>query len=98
MAKWEYCRLAWMTQQVSSEDAEDLRNNFLVKIIENPDVGAFVRRGTLKYIGSTKKAEVITEIDDTIAQLGLEGWELVSHMESTDHVKFQVLYFKRPLQ
>lgn len=39
----------------------------------------------------------LTDLDDTIAQLGLDGWELVSHSH-VENPRIWSFSFKRPIE
>jgi hypothetical protein len=53
--------------------------------------------GLLERMGSDAPAKPIRQLDSTIAQLGRDGWELVSHVQLHDPVPVQHWYFKRLL-
>jgi hypothetical protein len=98
MTQWEYCRVEWKVSPISSdEEKRDLQEHgFKGKILEGEEV-TLAAFGYLKFLGSSQEPEEITNPDHAMAQLGRDGWELVSHTEITSPTEMEVFYFKRQL-
>ncbi len=46
----------------------------------------------------SEAVQAITDLDGTLTQLGLAGWELVSSTQVVQRTPVEAFYFKRPLQ
>ncbi len=98
MARWEYCRISWAGHVGSPEKlagAADENNGRASEGVDSRPPHS--QHGLLEQLGRGAAVERITQLDDTIARLGLAGWELVSHMQVHDEVPVQHWYFKREL-
>ncbi len=89
MARWEYCRISW-EEQPEVPVAQNVQ-----KWAQEEGVSPPLR--LLERLGSDAPAKRITKLDATIAQLGRDGWELVSHVQLHHGAFVQHWYFKRPL-
>ncbi len=98
MARWEYCRISW-AEHVRAPDAQaGAAGNTSGGGSMVPNMGQQDGpTGWVEYLGRGAAAERITQLDATIARLGLAGWELVSHVQWHDRVSVQHWYFKREL-
>ncbi len=98
MARWEYCRISWAghvgVPEVLAGTADEHSGRASEGVDSRPPRS---QQGLLEQLGSAAAAQRITRLDDTIARLGLAGWELVSHMQVHDEVPVQHWYFKREL-
>ena len=94
MTKWEYCVLLWMAAEVP--EGINVPSDFEFAVTEE-DGCLRVHGGYLRFFRSPEEAQLITERGSTIAQLGLDGWELVSHTVRSDPIHQDVYYFKRLL-
>ncbi len=111
MSKWEYCTVVnhiweWFVdpeaewQKLAQQESKALEPEELAKLREATRSKSFIR-----YYMPDKVSEVKLSIEEwrqTIARLGLEGWELVAvlHEEATHSDAkelFYYFYFKRPL-
>jgi hypothetical protein len=76
--KWEYCRIAGLSMVPGGDEPD---SEVPVSEIARPDFSDFPY---LIYLRDIDEQE-LTSIDSasrTLAQLGLDGWELVSHTEA----------------
>lgn len=93
MVKWEYCRIIWIIHDVSEQEQATLRKQGFLKAFKlNEDI---VTGGYLKFLGTEKEVERITDLGERIAQLGLEGWELVTHTPVISPANIEFFYLKR---
>jgi hypothetical protein len=97
MTTWEYCRLVWSIRQANPADQRALADYQILQE-ESAELGPLyvAAFGTLRFLGSGQERQRITDVDATIAQLGREGWELVSHTRTGDSPSTDTYYFKRP--
>lgn len=98
MAQWEYCRLIWSIRKLDQHDQQALGDYEILKD-ESAEMGSLLVAtfGTLRFLGSGRDRQRISNADETIAQLGREGWELVSHTLTEGNPSTDIYYFKRPL-
>ena len=54
------------------------------------------RSGSLSFLQAAE-TRAITELDKTLTELGLDGWELVSHIHSDQPLQAETFYFKREI-
>ncbi len=99
MPRWEYCTLNVLTRKVSDKDRQDLEEMGLgeTTFLEIRSGETWVRIGTLIFLGSPDEAQPVPKVGVKIAELGRDGWELVSHIEVTTPTKAESYTFKRPL-
>lgn len=97
--RWEYCRLVWSIRKVESSESKQLGDYEIIKD-ESAEFGPlFVATfGTLRFLGSGRNRQRITDVDQTIAELGAAGWELVSHSRDGENPSTDTFYFKRPAE
>ena len=96
MKKWEYCQIVWMIRSIRREEKEEmLRAGFDGEFIDSGDL-LVARRGFVALAGSDE-SKTITSLAGTLRELGLDGWELVSHAEITEPAIAQNLWLKRPI-
>jgi hypothetical protein len=99
MVQWEYCRLLWLVHEVRDETAERLRATEAdIAIIDEPGPRALVASGELVFARTPEAVQPVTDLHGTLTQLGLAGWELVSHTQVVQPTPVEAFYFKRPLQ
>ena len=99
MAVWEYCCMMWVEWEVSDDQKAALKETgFPGDIVEDAYAPSIMRGGHLKFLGSSQDAESFTELGETIARLGQDGWEMVSHTEVTTPFVASVFYFKREVK
>ena len=99
MTKWEYCFVIWAVrtlEEVVPELASLEENGKLAIAREGSSI--FAKSGLLRVCGSSEPVENITDLHDKMAELGLDGWELVSHTDLISHSGHQAFYFKRPIE
>lgn len=96
MPKWEYCQVVWKVSSVSDAQKRELEEEGFEGLIKLEGEITVARLGYLKVLGSSDELEKIVDLENTIAQLGRDGWELVSHTQVTAPT-IQVFYFKRQL-
>lgn len=98
MTTWEYCRLVWSIRQISRSDQQAMADYQILQDesaeLGNLYVAAF---GTLRMLGSGQDRQRINDVDATIARLGREGWELVSHTRTGENPSTDTYYFKRAI-
>lgn len=96
MERWEYCRLVWSIRKVEPDEKQAL-GDYTILQEESAEFGMFAVAafGTLRFLGSGRERQRISDVDATIAQLGEEGWELVSHTRHGDNPSSDTYYFKR---
>jgi hypothetical protein len=89
MQKWEYCEL----RRLSIPDPDHIKPH---KVLRH-----------LHFFGLTSppaKIDPIEVTDETIAKLGLDGWEMISHSvtvhpyKESDIAITTSFYFKRPIR
>ena len=99
MAQWEYCRLVWSIRKLEKTDQQALGDYEVIQE-ESADMGNLLVAtfGTLRFLGSGRERQRITNSDETIAQLGRDGWELVSHTLTQGNPSTDIDYFKRPVE
>ena len=95
MPEWEYCHVAWKVRQISDAQERELEEQGFEGLIETEEETTVARLGYLNFLGCAEKPQAIVELENTIAQLGRDGWELVSHTQITSPTAVQVFYFKR---
>jgi hypothetical protein len=100
VTKWEYCRIIWIVRQITPEEATRLRSSSFAGSVVTGEVTGM----TMSCIGylqtltaSGGKELVISDLAPTMAQLGLEGWELVSHGTVSVPIPADIFYFKREI-
>jgi hypothetical protein len=100
--QWEYCQVIWLTDQINKDDAEEFKKSaaILPAVPElQPQKGHAekldITLGLFKLCVKDAMPEPFSNLTTKIGELGLDGWELVSH--SKDPIdRSQVFYFKRP--
>jgi hypothetical protein len=100
MTKWEYCRINWTVGKVSDEDLQRAEQEGLpTRIMAETADGTKYATGGYLFVFSSGERRILTDIQETIRDLGLEGWELASDTITggRDLLELEVLYFKRPL-
>ncbi len=96
MQQWEYCRILWSVCHGSQQERQEFEAPRLnATITELEDGRVAIMHGLLRHLG-VGEDRVITNVHEEIAQLGLDGWEMVSHTEITTPTPIQIFYFKRP--
>jgi hypothetical protein len=100
MTKWEYCQIARNTHVLPAEERDGLESLLQMgasaTTMETGDI--VVSMTTLRFFGKAGSPEIQKNFGDTIARLGLEGWELVSHTEITRPTVMECYDFKRSIQ
>lgn len=101
MQKWEYCLVYWRTLEVDKASLDDFKremdqNKLKVRFedMKSDDSKVLGIVGVTQRCVPGSKPEQFDELPVKIGELGNEGWEMVSHTESTDD-RSQVFYFKR---
>jgi hypothetical protein len=92
--RWEYCKIVWLKAQVENGD---FPSDFKGAIVSDPvhDVSAAV----VGHIYYPNRRDTTTNLLKTIARLGDDGWEMVSHSFSREKAgDTEILYFKRLVQ
>ena len=97
MPMWEYCRIVWISRPVSPQDIEELeQQGFEGEIVTDGSV-PYAKMGHLSFMDTPQEATSTTDLAATIAWLGREGWELVTHTGPDTH-QVQEFFFKRILE
>lgn len=97
MAKWEYCCINWEVREASRQEQQALQTVGLADALhELPDARTITTLGTLTMFSSPEPT-TITSLSETMASLGRDGWELVSHTQIVTPARSDVLFFKRQL-
>lgn len=99
---WEYCKIEWSAERIPESRKVMLEAAAPGDWQFHPQGEGhwLAMYGTYMRLAPTSEQapERIIQLHATIAQLGLEEWELVSRTERDNGAKFkEVLYFKRPL-
>ena len=99
MTKWEYCQLNWLVRLATSkEEAEALSQ--LGYSVQELDDGYLIKGGALGFLNPFQEfAVTISSLEQVVNELGLDGWELVSHTVVPVPVPgMEVYFFKRPIE
>jgi hypothetical protein len=97
MARWEYCRIDWMVRETSEHDTQDLEQGGLQPVVRSIGDGeTLVMLGNVYFLRTAERV-AITDLSSAITQLGLDGWELVSHTELQHPAQIEMFYFKRQI-
>ncbi len=92
MVRWEYCRI--MVRARSGE--QQVRGEVQVRAVGSAPGGLHAEPvGLLHRCGVDEPPLRVLVLDDTIARLGHDGWELVSHLHIQETTPAHCLYFKR---
>lgn len=94
-AQWEYCQIAWMARRASDAERLALENDGFEGLIVTEGEVHVAKLGWLSFLGSSQEAEEVVNLGDRMAQLGQDGWELISHVEVTSPTTREVFHFKR---
>ena len=103
MAKWEYCRLEWVTGSIRDSQDEQASAALPVSIVSHEqDPGkATVVSGHVLFL-RTGEQRTVHSFRQTVTELGLHGWELVSHtttrLSDRHNLDRDVLMFKRHIR
>jgi hypothetical protein len=95
MRQWEYCRIVWKATQISDMDRRELQDQGLEHLIA--EGGDAATCGFLNMLGSSEEAQEIVSLADSVAALGRDGWELVTHSQVTSPTTAEVFHFKREI-
>ncbi len=95
MTRWEYCEILWVTRSIADEEKERIATEHKHAVFKAIDDGLLAIYGYVFFLGPPQKEEPITDRSQTIAQLGRDGWELVSHV---DRGSAEILFFKRTIE
>ncbi len=101
MTRWEYCEVSWSEFPLPTTEAKRVLariHHGSEEVVTIGDEGAVLHSG-LAHVYGRGEARPITKLPEAVAQLGREGWELVSHT-FRDHRELgatEILYFKRQL-
>lgn len=101
MAKWEYCKLVWQTRVTADkEEVAALAQSDQTLTIQKVGQEYLVMGGALIFLNpfQSEDPEPILSLSSAIPQLGLEGWELVSHSVAAPPDGWETFYFKRPVE
>src|SRR5262245_54512893 len=101
MAKWEYCKIVNLSRPVTEEERQELEAQDLEFRFSVTGDTIAAHRGDLVFLQSDQLDQELERIPvlntgQKIAELGLEGWELVSHTMLLHPVGAEVFYLKRP--
>ncbi len=107
MQKWEYCHLEWLSSTSKANAAEQetiaaALNTVRVNISKSTeDPTKLTIAGGYLLFFRTRERRDVTSFGETVAQLGLDGWELVSHTRTQLSADLRLacdgLMFKRPI-
>lgn len=102
MVKWEYCAITWTVRKVSDEERVNVQDVVPAGSFHEDDDGTvFLRIAQIYFMndsGDGEAKEQFTSLNAAMRKLGLDGWELVSHTESSRLPGSEMFYFKRPIE
>ncbi len=98
MTEWEYCHLILYTYRIADSEQTDLEGQGFQ--VAHSGSGLIAKKGFTFICGSAEPGEPVASLNNAIAGLGREGWEMVSHshLDQGPDKKAQSFYFKRPLE
>ncbi len=99
MQKWEYCRVMCKVENVSEETRKihERDNQEKIQFVQDGDV-IIASQIIVNFMNSQAEPIYQKKLIDTFEQLGLAGWELISHSEVQQPTAIEVFYFKRPIE
>lgn len=104
MTKWEYCSITNLSEPAQPEEIEQLKASGFAgtfKDVGDETVATLILLTFFKPSPDGTEAnheqKTIQNASSMVAQLGLEGWEMVSYAQLHKPMGAEVLYFKRPL-
>ena len=96
MIEWEYCHLILYTYRIATSERADLEGQGF----QVTDSGSqlIAKKGFVFFCGNADPGQPVASLNNAIAELGREGWEMVSHshLDQGSGKKAQSFYFKRP--
>lgn len=97
MTEWEYCHLILYTYRVAASERVDLESQGF----QVTDSGSqmIAKKGFAFFCGSADPGKPVASLNNAIAELGREGWEMVSHnhLDQGPGKRAQSFYFKRQM-
>ena len=98
MIEWEYCHLILYTYRIADSEQSELEGQGFQ--VTSSGTGLIAKRGFVFVCGGAEPGKPVVSLNKTIAELGHEGWEMVSHshLDQGPGKKAQSFYFKRPLE
>ena len=100
--KWEYCQITWSVINGPQEAAKPFGERYPDWSISVHVTSFTASGGRVTFFGS-KEIKTISLFAETMTQLGLDGWEMVSHAQRNEPATENILavhsefFFKRPL-
>lgn len=96
MIIWEYCHIFWKTARISPKDRGSMEQDPSWKVITLGDQ-TVVAKGLLHFCSSSDAPTTFTDLWGMLAELGSDGWEVVSHTYIPDPISGEKFLLKRPL-